>query len=177
MKLKRLIDLAGGMFTWMITGYLAGMLAGFIFFEPEQDLWAVFGLVFALAGLLLGLTRFFQRHVVIALGGLMGFYLGAILGVLLWGNLKTDDLLEVLHSPAGYAALAGALLGGWGSRLLPAEQARPLLLAFVFAGFLGGFLLGVVFGLAPYASLVGWSPFVIGSGFMAAGLVQRLRAH
>ncbi len=165
-----------GLLTGTIAGYLIGMVLGFTLFDPDLDVWALLGCVLALAGLGIGLTPFFQRYVVVILLALVGFYIGSLVGIVLVGNTASDDLLEILQSQSILFAVGGTVIGGAIGAWLPVEKARWPLFALIIGGFLGGYILGVVFGLAPYPSLVGWSPFVMGSG-LATVLIAAMINH
>jgi hypothetical protein len=164
-----------GMITGLLTGYLVGTIAGFTLFNPDQDIWALLGFVLALLGMGIGLTPFFQRHIVVIQMALIGFYLGTLTGIVFFGNIAQDDLLETFHQQTVFVSIGGTILGGIIGRQLPVEKVYLPLFVFILAGFLGGYFLGVVFNLAPYPSLVGWSPFVIGSGLIFGGLLTLLK--
>jgi hypothetical protein len=164
-----------GVFTGLIAGYLLGMAIGFTLFNPDQDVWALLGVVLAVVGMGIGLTPFFRRNTAVMLTALIGFYFGTLLGTVFFGNIAQDDLLEVLQRPTLFFSIGGTVLGGLIGRRLPAEKVSLPLLTFLLGGFLGGYVLGVVCHLAPYPSFVGWSPFVVGSGLVVGGLAALLK--
>ena len=160
-----------GVFTGLMSGYLSGMVLGFVLFNPDQDVWALLGGVLALIGLGVGLTPWFQRQTATLLMALIGSYFGTLIGIVLFGDVARDDLLEVLQRPTILVSMGGMLLGGWLGRRLRTERASGLLFTMILGGFLGGYLLGIVLHWAPYPSFAGWSPFVIVSGVLSGGLV------
>lgn len=161
-------------FTYMIVGYLTGLIIGFTVFDPMTDIYALLGAVLAVAGVFVGLVPFFRRRVHVTFGVLMGFYLGMIITTLIWGNAQTDDVLEFVMA-GGYrmlGALLMAVLGG----LLASRFATDKLMLPALALLLGGFVGGAIFnmlGVAP-ASLVGVMPFVLACGLLCAVIVWRL---
>lgn len=161
--------LLGGI-TWMLAGYLAGMTVGFAAFDPDTDIYALLGAVLAILGLLFGLTPIARRYTHLALGGISGFYLGAILSIILLGNAATDDLLEVARGGGKLLiALVGMLIGiGLSYRFF--ARANSLILAtFLFGGFFGGLALTAV-GIAPRLSMVYLAPYFVGCGVLCAAV-------
>ena len=60
-------------------------------------------------------------------------------------------------------------------RRIRTEQVSLTIFVFLVGGFLGGYVFGVLLGLAPYQSFVGWSPFVIGSGLVLGAIAHKLQ--
>ena len=128
-----------GIFSGALLGYAAGWILGWSAFDPNLDLWALLAGVGVLAGLLVGLTPLFWCRAGLWFGGAAGLYLGWLLRTLLFG--------DVPGGPGLLCVLGGALLGGLaGSRPAFQEGRRPLriLMAAVYIGFFGGFLVDVV---------------------------------
>ncbi len=145
----------------LVAGYMLGMILGFILFDPNADLWAFLGGVLGLLGLALGLFNVVSRRLVDITLAIIGFYLGSILGILLFGKPALDDLLEITRTPAISIALGGALVGFILGTKFKAVVAIDRLVLSIIVGFVSGYLLGVVCHLAPYQSMVGWSPTII----------------
>ncbi|MBZ0296230.1 MAG: FUSC family protein [Anaerolineae bacterium] len=169
--MKNMSMMVLSIFTYMLIGYLVGLITGLTVFEPNSDIYALLGIVLALIGLVLGLLPFFWRRVNTAFGVLIGYYLGMLIAILIWGNPQTDNLLEFTgRGEQIILALITAAVGGFlASRWMPDRSALPAL-ALLLSGFLGG-LIFIMIGIAPANSLVGVSPFVIGSGLVAALIV------
>jgi hypothetical protein len=160
-----------GMITWMLAGYLIGLTVGFSIFDPNTDIYALLGAVLAILGLLLGLTPLFRRYTRLALGGITGFYLGAMLGIILLGHPVADDLLEVAGSGSKLlVALAGMVIGIVAIYRFGRQINSLLIAAFLFGGFFGALLLNMV-GIAPRLSMVYTAPYFIGCGVLCAGIV------
>jgi hypothetical protein len=163
----------------MLTGYLIGMTVGFAAFDPDTDIYALLGAVLAILGLLFGLTPMARRYMHLALGGITGFYLGAILSILLLGSAATDDLLEVARGGGKLLiALMGMLVGIGLSYRFVARANSLILAAFLFGGFFGGLALTAV-GVAPRLSMVYLAPYFVGCGVLCAVItayLQRRRA-
>ncbi|MBZ0302241.1 MAG: hypothetical protein K8J31_21010 [Anaerolineae bacterium] len=155
--------------TYLLAGYLVGLMIGLTAFDPDTDVYALSGAALALIGMLIGIVPFFRRRVNTAFGMLVGFYLGMILTILLWGNPQTDDLLEFLQDDANriLAALAVAGIGGLLASRLMSNRTHLPALALLLGGFVGGAIF-VAAGAAPPSSMVGLAPFVIGSGLVCA---------
>jgi hypothetical protein len=159
------------MLTWMLVGYLLGMTAGFALVDPNTDIYALAGAVLAILGLLLGLIPFFRKRTRLALGGITGFYLGAMLAILLLGAPAKDDLMEVaLDGRKLLVALAGMLIGVALIYRFANRINSAIIAAFLFGGFFGG-LLFTVTGIAPRLSMVGTAPYFLGCGIVCASLV------
>lgn len=169
-------DLLLGMVTWMLMGYLAGLTIGFAAFDPNTDVYALMGAAFAIVGLLLGLTPYLRRYTHIALGGLIGFYLGAILGILLLGSPASDDLLEVARSSKLIVSLIGAGVGVFLGYRFGSGTNRLGIAAFLFGGFFGGLLLSAA-GIAPRLGMVAVAPYFIVCGLLCAFVVVWVQRH
>jgi hypothetical protein len=164
-----------GMITWMLAGYLAGLTIGFSVFDPNTDIYALLGAVLAILGLVLGLTPLFRRYTQLALGGITGFYMGAIVGIILFGNPTSDDLSEVAGDGGKLlAALVGMGIGIAGIYRFGGRMNNAMLAAFLFGGFFGGLALAAV-GIAPRLSMVYTAPYFIFCGVLCAGLVVFLQ--
>lgn len=147
----------------LVAGYLPGMILGFILFDPNMDIWALLGGVLGLLGLLLGLFSVFNRLLVEVTLLIVGFYIGSIIGILLFGKPTTDDLLEITRTPAILISLVGSIAGFiLGIKFKRFVDIGRLIFSIII-GFVSGYLLGVVFRLAPYQSMVGWAPIIIAS--------------
>lgn len=160
-------------FTYMIAGYVLGLLLGFTLFDPDTDMYALLGAIGGISGIFIGLIPFFRRQIGVALMSIVGFYLASLVAILLFGQPKTDDLLEVLQRGGASLrlVLAGTLVGsGMGWRLSP-ERFQLAAAGFIAGGFVGGAVFGVMLGLAPYQSMVGWSPSVILCSLLWGGLL------
>jgi hypothetical protein len=159
----------------MLLGYLTGLIVGFTAFDPDTDIYALLGAVLALIGVLIGLVPFFRGRLNTAFGILIGFYLGMVIVILIWGDPQTDDLLEFVRL-GDYRILIALVIAGIGgffaSRFMPGTAHLPAL-AFLLGGFLGGALF-IALGVAPASSMVGVFPFVIGSGLICALAVRYL---
>lgn len=83
--------------TQKILGAFSGMMIGFTLFRPEQDMWALLGFVFSIIGAGIGMTPHARRNNAVVFGALVGFYIGTLLAILLFGNIVADDLLEVVE--------------------------------------------------------------------------------
>ncbi len=167
------------MVTYMLAGYLFGMTIGFTLFDPNLDMYALLGAVLGILGAVIGPIPFFRRYAPIPFGALIGFYIGALAGVLLFGSSASDDLLELLQrgGPGLVCAIVGTVLGGWaGVRLLHREINLPAM-ALLVGGFLGGYFFGFILRVAPSTKMVGIAPFIIGSalvcGLLTWGLQKR----
>jgi hypothetical protein len=161
-----------GGFVGLMAGYVLGMMIGFLLFAPDTDMWAALGGILALAGLILGLFGLFQRGIVVLEMSLVGCYLGSLLGILLFADIQKADLLELLQTPGLYIAFAGAVMGGMLGTRIHGRYWEEILFAGILGGFLLGYLFGVQFKLAPFPSMIGWSPFILGGGVLT-GLVCR----
>lgn len=160
-----------GMLTWMLVGYLTGLTIGFAVFDPDSDIYALLGAVLAIVGLLLGLTPFFRRYTYLALGALTGFYLGALVGIVLLGAPTTDNLPEVAGDATKlFVALVGTVVGISLAYRLKMQLNSLLIAAFLFGGFFGGLLLTAV-GIAPRTAMSGLAPYFVGCGIVCAALV------
>lgn len=158
------------MITWMLCGYLIGMTVGFTAFDPDTDVYALLGAALAILGLVLGLTPLFRKYVHIALGGIIGFYLGSILSIVVMGNPATDDLLEVVRSSKLIISLIGTLIGIGVAYRFAGTTNEAVLAAFLFGGFFGGLLLTVL-GIAPRMAMVQIAPYFIGCGLVCSILI------
>jgi len=162
----------------MLLGYLTGLIIGFTMFDPDTDVYALLGAILALLGVIIGVIPFFSQRVNIVFGVLVGFYLGMIIAILLWGKPETDDLLEFIKAGWNsiFTALVISIMGGYIASRLDFSHFYLPAFALLVGGFLGGAFF-VTFGLAP-TTMVGVSPFVIGSGLVSAltlwFLVKRL---
>lgn len=166
--------MALSIFAYAIAGYLLGLIIGFTVFDPNADVYALLGVVLAVVGLLLGLIPAFRRAAGGVFGAVVGFYIGAVISTLLFGNPQTDDLLEVLQRgvvlPIAIAAI-GVVIG---ARVIKPHLSLPAL-GFLLGGFLEGFVF-LAIGVASSTSIVMLSPFVIGSGVVigvALWMLQR----
>ena len=166
--------MALSIFAYAIAGYLLGLIIGFTMFDPNADVYALLGVVLAVVGLLLGLIPAFRRAAGGVFGAVVGFYIGAVISTLLFGNPQTDDLLEVLQRgvvlPIAIAAI-GVVIG---ARVIKPHLSLPAL-GFLLGGFLEGFVF-LAIGVASSTSIVMLSPFVIGSGVVigvALWMLQR----
>ncbi len=124
-----------GIFTAALVGYIWGWIAGWTFFDPNLDLWALLAAVGAVVGLVAGLAGLFQRWEMIILCATLGLYLGFVARAWLFGDV-----------PGGWGgglALFCALLGGVSGRRL-APGSRRILLTALYTGFFGGFLIDIV---------------------------------
>lgn len=166
--------MALSIFAYAIAGYLLGLIIGFTVFDPNADVYALLGVVLAVVGLSLGLIPAFRRAAGGVFGAVVGFYIGAVISTLLFGNPQTDDLLEVLQRgvvlPIAIAAI-GVVIG---ARVIKPHLSLPAL-GFLLGGFLEGFVF-LAIGVASSTSIVMLSPFVIGSGVVigvALWMLQR----
>lgn len=151
------------MLSWMLGGYLTGMMIGFVLFDPNLDLWALLSAVLTVVGLLAGLLPFFQRTARIVLGAVLGLYLSMLVATALFGDLNKDGYMEALRTqPQALATLAGAVLGG----ILAARAQRSIewpLFGAVFGGFITPLLISPLLDvdmsksgdLAPYVLIFG----------------------
>ena len=174
--MQKVSELLLSIFSYMIFGYLLGLVIGFTGFDPDTDIYALLSIVFAIAGLVLGILPFFRRQVFTILGITIGFYLGMVIAILIWGEPSSDDLLEGLGlgGVSILFTLITALLGGFvGSRIHSAQANLPAL-ALLLGGFLGGALF-IALELAPASSMVGTSPFVVGSGVVLAAIIWQIQ--
>lgn len=163
--------------TGAFTGYFLGVSLGFVLFHPDLDVWALLGAVLAIAGLPVGLTRWFRRRMHVGLAALIGYILATVAAILLFDDPVTGGMVEALRDWDGGLPLilAGTAAGMFvGARWL-SERHAPLLLAFFGGGFVGGYLFGFVLGLAPYPSPVGYMPAILLSGAAAALLTAVIR--
>lgn len=166
--------MALSIFAYAIAGYLLGLIIGFTVFDPNADVYALLGVVLAVVGLLLGLIPAFRRAAGGVFGAVVGFYIGAVISTLLFGNPQTDDLLEVLQRGVVLPIVIAAIGVVIGARVI-----KPHLSLSALGFLLGGFLEGFVFlaiGVASSTSIVMLSPFVIGSGVVigvALWMLQR----
>jgi hypothetical protein len=165
----KLLDRLLGGIVGLFIGYLLGMILGFIFFDPNADQWAFLGLVLGLVGLIIGLTNRYLVITEVAITALIGFYIGAIVGILLFGKPAYDDLLELTRTPGLYIAMIGCILGGITGYVLKLKVNLFFLAVSMNFGFLGGYFMGTGLGYAKYPSFVGWSPFVIGCAIVCYG--------
>lgn len=158
--------LAFSMLSYVLAGYLLGLTIGFTLFDPNLDVYALLGAVLAIFGAFLGVIPFFRRSARYVFGAVVGFYLGALVSILLFGNPLADDLLEVLQRGGAGLLLMWviSIAGSVSMRRSHAEKIALPAVGLLMGGFLGGYLFGIVLGLAPNNSLVALAPFVIGSG-------------
>jgi hypothetical protein len=166
----KLPDRILGGFIGFFCGYLLVVMLGCIVFDPNTDIWALLGFVLGIFGLCFGATSGFHKFIPVCISSIMGFYGGSIPGILLFGNPATDDLLEITRTFAVGSAVFGTILGGIAGYLLREKIDIPLSILSVLTGYLGGIFFGIVLRLAEYPSMVGWSPFVLGSG-LSCGLI------
>lgn len=162
--------MALSIFAYAIAGYLLGLIIGFTVFDPNADVYALLGVVLAVVGLSLGLIPAFRRAAGGVFGAVVGFYIGAVISTLLFGNPQTDDLLEVLQRGV-VLPIAIAVIG---ARVIKPHLSLPAL-GFLLGGFLEGFVF-LAIGVASSTSIVMLSPFVIGSGVvigLALWMLQR----
>jgi hypothetical protein len=126
-------------FTSALLGYIWGWIAGWVLFDPDLDLWALFAALGALVGLVAGVAGMFKRWEALLLCATFGLYLGFVARARLFGDTP--------GGPGAALVLFGAVLGGvWGRRLAmhPASGQRRILYAALYVGFFGGFLLDIV---------------------------------
>ena len=164
-----MIDKTVGMFTGLLAGYFLGMIIGFTVFDPNWDVWALLGAVLAVAGLGVGLLPRFRRNKTVILGALLGFYLGTLLRVPLFG---VEDEFDLLENGIGslICSLGGTLLGAWlGARYHSPALAYSLFAA-LWGGFVGGLLLGMAIDLGLEQSFTGMAPLVLACAVVLGGL-------
>lgn len=156
------------MLSYLLAGYLLGLTLGFTLFDPNSDVYALLGAVLAILGAIIGILPFFRRRARYVFGAVIGYYVGSLISIVLFGDSVRDDLLEVLQrGGAGIllvviASIIGAVIFG---------RTRPGAIALrgigvLLGGFLGGYLFGVVLGLASLSSMIALAPFVLGSGIV-----------
>jgi hypothetical protein len=164
------------MLTWAIAGYLTGMIIGFTLFDPNNDIYAILGAILALAGLIMGLSPSFYRQTHIVSGGLMGFYIGALIGIVLAGNAGVDNLLEVTRNKGEllFALIGAGIGGGLAAKFASKRRILPLAAA-LFGGFGGGLVLSGLLGMSRNAPMLHLSPLVLVSGVVLGGAVYWLQ--
>jgi hypothetical protein len=154
---KRLFGiLSGG-----LLGYVWGWIWGWSLVDPNLDYWAAAAAFGALVGLGVGLSGIFWQLAPFWASATIGLYLGWVLRTLIFGDV-----------PGGFGMLLmviGAAEGIWLTGRLKwqnSQRALRVLLAIVYAGFFGGFLVDVLLldkglGLASVRSITGQSVAVI----------------
>ena len=150
-----------GIFSSALIGYMWGWIWGYSAVDPNSDIYALAAAVGALIGLVVGLTPLFWRKVGLLLGATIGLYLGWLARTLIFGDVPGGAGLILM--------LAGLLIGGFvgARRVLPADQAsQRILIAALYIGFFGGFLIDVVLldlvlKLVRTHSILGQAPAVI----------------
>jgi len=168
-----MLDRIMGLFTGLIAGYLLGLTIGYTVFDPNLDAWALLGIVLALVGLAVGLTAFFRRHMVIVLCAILGFYLGALIGILLAGDITSDTLLGALENRTATALIVvGTVFGGAVGTWLHNPRIKHILFAVLIGGFFGGLLLSVLLGITKEGAMWETAPLVLLCGTIAGGLVH-----
>jgi len=171
-----MLDKITGIFTGMLAGYLIGMTVGFTAFDPAWDLWALLGLVLALAGIGIGLLPAIRRSRSMILAAIMGFYLGLLLNFLVFGDVQENGLDLFQNGIGGFLCVAaGTSAGAWlGWRFRSAALGYALFAA-TFGGFLGGLGLGTALGFGEGTSMLVWAVPVILSGAVLGALTWQLQ--
>lgn len=175
--IDRLSRLTLSIFSYMIAGYMAGLIIGFTLFDPNTDVYALLGVVLPIVGLVLGLIPAFQRRVYLVFGIVIGFYLGMLLSILIWGDPITDDLLDVVQR-GGISlilALGFAVVGGVVGSRIESRGDDLVACTFLLGGFLGGAVATMLGLVAHRSSMIAAAPYVIGSGAVLALIVWWLR--
>jgi hypothetical protein len=170
-------DILTSMLTYFLAGYLLGLTIGFTVFDPDLDAWALLGALFSLIGLVVGIAPLFRRYMEAALLMIIGYYLGMLIGRLLFGDLMHDGMIEALDDPASaITMLIGAVIGlGVGLRHDWRRYRMPLF-AFVFGGFITPLLLIVLAGLDD-GSEIGLNVLVLIFGALWGGFALWQQRH
>jgi len=155
-------------FTAALSGYIWGWIWGWSLFDPNRDVWALAAAALGLVGLVAGLLGLFQKYAVAWLGATGGLFLGWYARTLIFGD-----------HPGGWGLLlllAGAVGAGWLARRLAWKL--PVLLAALYCGFFGGFLIDVVLldrvlGLVRVHSIQGQAPWVIAGACLGGWRARR----
>lgn len=155
-------------FTGALLGYFWGWIWGWSLFDPNSEMWALLAAVFALTGLVVGITPFVQRNLGALASASIGLYLSWLARTLLFGD-----------KPGGWGVLFLCLgaVAGWfvGKRLCsPAEAKHRLITSLIvalYAGFFGGFLVDVILldlllGIFKTRSILSQAPAVLVCGIL-----------
>lgn len=162
-----------GLFAGGLAGYFLGMIAGFTLFDENLDVWALLSALFAIIGLGVGLMARFRRNLTLVLGALLGFYVGTLLRVPLFG---VDDEFDLLENGIGslICSLGGIAIGVW----LGARDRRPIiaytLFAALWSGFLGGAVLIALFASDQAEDFAAIAPLVLAAGVVIGGITWAL---
>jgi hypothetical protein len=159
-----------GILTGALLGYIWGWIWGWSVVDPALDLWALAAAFGALVGLGVGLSSAFWDLAGVWLSATVGLYLGWIARTLIFG--------DVPGGPGMMIILAGAGAGGYlAVRADWSERRRPIaiLLAAVYTGFFGGFLVSALLapallGAAYPQTILGQAPAVLACGILGGAL-------
>jgi hypothetical protein len=170
---RNLSAVLAGMFTGALIGYLWGWIWGWSLFDPNLDLWALLAGSLAILGMMLGAIHGVRKKAGFLILTTIGLYLGWIARTLVFGDVPGGP---------GILLLAGsAFLGAAASRLSRLRQTTTpaILMAALYAGFFGGFLvdfilLRALFHPSPFQTIPGQAPAILLCGVIGGWIAARL---
>jgi hypothetical protein len=164
-----------GIFTGALLGYIWGWIWGWSAVDPSLDLWALAAAFGALVGLGVGFSSVFWQVAGTWISATLGLYLGWILRTWIFGDTPGGPGMLVIMAGAaagGYLALRS----GWADN----PRLTNTLLAALYSGFFGGFLISVllpiVLQMAPAQPILSQAPAVILCGALG-GLLAAWRSR
>jgi hypothetical protein len=159
-----------GILTGALLGYVWGWIWGWSVVDPNLDLWALAAAFGALVGLGVGLSSAFWQLAGVWLSATVGLYLGWIARTLIFGDVPGGPGMLLILAGAGAGGYL-AVRAGW----TDSPRATKILLAALYTGFIGGFLVSILLlpallGTARPQTILSQAPAVLACGVLGAAL-------